>query len=91
MKYNVPESTDAENMFVCFAGFPMLWTLFKFMNASQGGKKITQKKGEKSVSCNSSTAVNAKESIALAVEVALFNPLFISAENKQVDSWVRPA
>lgn len=48
MKYNVPESTDAENMFVCFAGFQMLWTLFKFMNASQGGKKIMQKKkGEK--------------------------------------------
>lgn len=65
----------------------MLWTLFKFMNASQGGKKIMQKKrGKKSAFCNSSTAVNAKESIALAVEVALFNPLFISAKNKQVDS-----
>lgn len=48
--------------------------------------KRRKKKKKKTACCNSATPANAEESVALVVEVALFNPLFISAKNKQVDS-----
>lgn len=77
---SLEESTDAQNMFLCLEGFKMLPSHaglhLNFMNPCKGGKSTSCRH---SVSFNSSFAVNALVYIALvlAVEVALFNPLFM--------------
>lgn len=83
-----------KNIFLCFEGFRMLSSHtglhLNFMNPCKGGKNTSCKR---SISRNSFLALNTLVYIAsvLAVEFALFNPLFYgSVKNKQVDSWVGP-